>query len=133
MEENLAIEARFSTAFTEDDKVVSYNGSNQDMSVKPDSIWGVYAVPRLPITERVGVYGLVGFSEVKMALTNETISGGEPVEATLTSDSESGLSYGGGVDVKFGGAFGGYAEDVQYLDEDDITVTGMTLGLTYQY
>ena len=133
VEENLSIEARFATTFAEDDKVVSVDGSAQDVSVKPDSLWGVYVIPRLPITERVGVYGLIGFSEVELEYTVEGISGGESVEQALTSDSDSDLSYGGGVDANFVGEIGGYAEYVQYYDADNDELRGLTLGLTYQY
>ena len=107
---NVAIEGRLGIGLQDDDQTVG----PFDVEFDIDRIFGIYAVFQTSGSDSADFYGIVGFSDAEGELS---------VNGVSDSDSESGLSYGFGLNV------GGFnAEYMIYLDEDDIEVSAFSLG-----
>lgn len=132
VEENFFIETRFAGSLAESGEPVSVDGGDYEIAIYPDRLWGVYAIPRLPVTQSIGVYGVLGYSQVGMAIDRKDAAGGDST-FYLLEDERSAVGYGAGADVAFSHQIGGYIEYMQYLDEDDGKLNALSVGLTFNY
>lgn len=118
--DQIAVEGRLGLGAT-DDTVNDY-GVPVDMEV--DRMYGVYLVGHLPLGDQATLYALVGHSNFKATFSAE----GESIP-----ESESGFSYGFGVDLYPSEQFGVNLEYTQYLDETDFDLSAVSLGVKLHF
>jgi outer membrane immunogenic protein len=94
-------------------------GGDIDFSVK--NAVSIFLKGDLDINENANLYGLAGFTKGKFEM--ETVYYSE-------TDSDSGFSYGVGVETKLENDFVISAEYVMYLKEDDYDYSGINLSFT---
>jgi len=114
--ENVAIEGRFGIGLQDDSQNV---GGVLDVDFDIEHLCGVYGVLYLDASNDTSFYGVIGFSQAKGKLSALGVS---------DSDSESGLSYGFGVNIKSLNL-----EYMNYLDEDDLEVTAIAIGYVSRF
>jgi opacity protein-like surface antigen len=113
----LAVEGRIGAGGTSD--TLKINGVSVDMNL--ESFYAVYAKGTLPLGEMFGVYGLVGYNSVK----GKASAGGYSV----TTDSQSGGSYGAGVEINFTKSMSLSAEWARNFSD----TTNLNFGVTYKF
>ena len=105
-----------------------------------DQMLGAFLRAQVPLGDRVKVFGLVGYTEAKLKLesgTGATTGSGQPLDRTAFTESESGMSYGGGVEI---GIFSGLLNDrlklgldyMVYLD-GDVEAKATSVGLRLDF
>ncbi|GHA85489.1 porin family protein [Modicisalibacter luteus] len=121
--DNFALEGRVGTGIADD--TVSVSGI--DVEGEIDHLIGAYGVGYLPLGDSpVSLYGLVGFTQGEATLS----APGYGVEA---SESDSGFSYGVGIEGHFTRQISANLEYVSYLDKSDYEVTAVSLGMNYHF
>jgi opacity protein-like surface antigen len=95
-----------------------------DVRIELDSLIGVYGVAHLPLGDSFRLYGAAGWTEV-------TITTAARAGLSQASDegSEDGFSWGVGGQVDLGETVAVSVEYMQYLDEKDIAVDSLGLGI----
>ncbi|HEX5094158.1 MAG TPA: porin family protein [Burkholderiales bacterium] len=116
----LAIEAR--AGFGVGDDTVTYLGSPVDVSI--DHYFGLYAKGILPLGDAFSVYGVAG------VVGGRVIADGFGYRATR---SDTGLSYGAGIDIALGRRWGLNFEWAELFKDSDFKVQGTSFGMTYRY
>ena len=124
--ENFAVEARYATGVRRGD--VNFNGLPIELEV--DEIYGVYVKGMLPIG-RVSPYLLAGYTQGKETFTVEAAN-------LSASDSDSGASFGIGMDVPLGDHWSLNVEWARLLKgKDDLGVgfkiESLSLGAAYHF
>lgn len=118
-----SVEGRLGTGLDDGEIEMTYEGVPVDVSFELDSLMGVYGLGHLPISDTSSVYGLIGWTRVEATTTAS--AGGYTVSDDGT---ESGLSYGIGAEVGLNDRAALRLEYTSYLDEDDFTFTGISVG-----
>lgn len=113
----IALEARLALGIT-DDTV----GANIDVEL--DSALSVFIKADVPMTAFVNAYGLLGLTRGEI----ETSAGG-----FTASESDTGLSYGLGIEGEINRRTSLSAEYVLYLDENAFEYTGINFGITTRF
>jgi opacity protein-like surface antigen len=113
---NFSIEGRFATGGS--DTVGTF-----DADVELDSLFSIMAKPHTS-GDNVRGYGLLGFSDVDLSADR----GARSVEAD-----DNGFSYGAGVEFAVGESGWINFEYANYLDEDDYTFDGWTIGARFEF
>jgi outer membrane immunogenic protein len=116
----LAVEAR--AGFGVGDDTVTYLGSPVDVSI--DYYFGLYAKGILPLGEAFSVYGVLG------VVGGRVIADGFGYRAAR---SDTGFSYGAGVDLALGRSWGLNFEWAELFKDSDFKVQGTSFGVTYRY
>ena len=119
-----AIEGRLGLGLSEDS--VSATGPDGfggtmtvDVDFEIDRLFGAYAAGYLPLGDVAAAYGLVGITNVKATVSANGFS---------ESDTDTGLSYGVGIDFYPSSGFGITAEYMQYLDESGYDLSAVSIG-----
>ncbi len=105
-----------------------------------DQMLGIYLRAQVPLGERVKVFGLFGYTKAKLEVESGAgamTGSGQPLDRTAFTESESGLSYGGGVEI---GIFPGLLNDrlklgldyMVYLD-GDVEAKATSVGLRLDF
>ncbi|HET9736169.1 MAG TPA: porin family protein [Burkholderiales bacterium] len=115
---NFAIEGRFSTGLTDDDVA---NGA-RDVAV--DFFLGAYAKGILPLTPRIGVYGIAG-------VTYGDLSAGSG--GLRFSGSDADFSYGIGADFVIGATTSINVEWARLFASQDYTLDALSIGLNFKF
>lgn len=123
---NLAIEGRLGIGLS-DDSVGIDLGIPVTVGLDIDNFYGVYLKGRLPIGT-VTPYGLIGWTKGKLTAT--VAGGGISVSG---SDSDSGVSYGLGVDFPVGKTTAINLEYAQLLKGDGYKINGISVGLAFRF
>ncbi|UCB56219.1 MAG: outer membrane beta-barrel protein [Thiotrichales bacterium] len=110
-----SVEGRIAFPLQDDTKTVSGN----DATVGLFGLLGAYGTARLN-WQRYSIYGIAGLSLVE---------GEIKVSSTTQSDSELGISYGAGLDIRFGGTLVNL-EYLSYLDESSFDFDALGIGVT---
>lgn len=115
--ENFAVEGVIGFGLS-DDGVGSFSGAEFEL----DSLFGLYGVGILPVTEEFNVYAKLGLATIKFNDVDSDKSDG------------TGLSYGLGAEVKLNEKFGAAIEyiaypDAEYSDGYDIDVEASAIAL----
>lgn len=97
-------------------------GLGTDLSV--NSFFGGYATINAVNESPVTPYGIIGFTRYELELDGP---------AGSTTDDDSDLSYGAGVNIALSEELSGNVEYMRYVDTDDATVDGIGLGLTLHF
>jgi len=122
--DNVAIEGRIGVGISDD----SISAPGARLSVELENLFGVYLLGHLPIEGIVSPYGLIGFTSAKAKATFEDDFG-----RFSESDSESGFTWGLGVDVRVAQQVSLNAEYVRYLDKSDFDFSAVSLGVNYWF
>jgi hypothetical protein len=116
--QNFAIEGRFGTGLTDDDLA---NGAS-DVAV--DFFLGAYAKGILPLTPRIGVYGIAG-------VTYGDLSAGSG--GLRFSGSDADFSYGIGADFVIGATTSINVEWARLFASQDYTLDALSIGLNFKF
>jgi hypothetical protein len=118
---NFSVEARLSTGLSDDvleDTIVG------PVAIEIDSLAGIYAKGILPLSEKVSLYGLAGYTRAK--LTAEA-------QGVTVSSSESDLSLGVGAEFAMPDGTALSLEYAQLVKGDGFKLTGLTVGLSFKF
>ncbi len=120
-EDYLAIEGRVGFGLEEDSDFVIVN----DVKFEVDSLYGAYVLVQPDLVDGFSFYGIAGFSVVDVSLENADAVG------LSTSNDETGLSLGVGVDLGKSERIKINLEYMIYLDEDDFDFEAISLGVRF--
>src|SRR5690606_23946655 len=123
------------TLMTTDPTPVAVNG---DLGLK--QLFGAYLRASYPFNDRVSIYGLAGYTRVKAEFEGDAnfTAGGTPLNRDGFSESESGNSYGGGIEFNvFSGVLDGNlrltADYMVYLDTSGSEFEAKSVGIQLQF
>ena len=123
--DNFSIEGRLGIGMQDD--TVNVAGI-ADFKLGLDSLIGVYGVGHINLNESSSVYGLLGISRIE-----GTISIPDFPEFGSSSDDDTGLSYGIGVDIGVGKNVALNIEYVQYLNKSDFDISAIGFGVKFGF
>jgi len=96
------------------------------------NLFGIYALGNFPLTSRLDIYGLIGYSSidagVKVDLTSGSFGG-----SVAGGETENGLSYGFGARIGIGNNASLNLEYMSYLDKDEFVVESLNAGVLFNY
>ncbi len=120
---NFAIEGMVGVGMSDDNLKVNGN-TVPGVKMEVDSIFGIYAKPKIKFTPE-----LEGFVRAGFAQSKGTFSGfGEQYSAK-----ESGFSYGLGMSYALNPKTSRNIDYMSYLDKNEVKVNGFTFGLGYKF
>ncbi len=144
----VSIESRMGTGTSKGEGF--HHTAGEDIEITLDSYYGVYLKVGCPHSAPFYVYGILGNSTIDSTVGIETINGYEKIK-----ESNSGVSYGAGLDFNLSGLNGvptwfnllGFefsrfnipenivlsAEYLQYLNNDNVKIGGLNLGAQYRF
>ena len=117
----IALEARLALGITDD---TVRNNINNPVDIDLDTALSVFVKADVPVTPFVNAYGLLGFTRAEI----EASTGG-----LTTSESETGLSYGLGMEGEISRHTSLSIEYVLLLDEDAFEYTAINVGITARF
>ncbi|HET8708505.1 MAG TPA: porin family protein [Pseudomonadales bacterium] len=127
--ENFGAEIRAGFGLSSDS--VSYGTSDADakLELKVDRFVGFYGTVSAPVTPNFKPYLILGYTDVKLSadISFNNVPG-YGTGSVSESDSDSGLSYGVGTDIKLSDKVSLNGEYMQYYDEDDVKLSGIAIG-----
>ncbi|MDX5333632.1 MAG: porin family protein [Gammaproteobacteria bacterium] len=118
--DNLAVEGRIGFGVADD----TVNVLGVDVDVELDNFMGVYGMAHLPVSNSASVYGMLGFTRGELTAS----AGG----ASFT-ETDTGLSFGVGVDFSLNETLSLNAEYARYLDESAYDVNGFAIGASFKF
>ena len=125
---DFSIEGRLGAGLEEDTQFLpEFGASGLDASLELDSIMGVYGLWHIDLSESSAIYGILGASKVKGTVSLPKLP------ASKSSDSETGFSYGIGVDIGFSGKVALNIEYLIYLDKSRVELSAIVLGVTTNF
>ena len=110
---SISVEGRLGIGLQDD----TVNFLNTDVDIEVDSVFGVYGLFHAGSSDNVALYGVLGFTKGKLTAS---------IPGDSISESDSGLSFGVGVDIQ---SFN--IEYMLYLDEDFYSVSALSLGYNF--
>ena len=123
------------TLMTTDPTPVAVNG---DLGLK--QLLGAYLRASYPFNERVSIYGLAGYTRIKAEFEGDAnfTAGSTQLNRDSFSESESGNSYGGGIEFNvFSGVLDGNlrltADYMVYLDKSGSEFEARSVGVKLQF
>lgn len=121
---NVAVEGRFALGLSDDTVRVFVPGTGYvDIDLKLENAISLFVKADLPVAPTAKLYGLIGFTQAE----TKAKARGYPVSV---SNSDSGLSYGVGVEVGVNNGIYIGAEYIMYINESDYDYTGINIGVT---
>lgn len=117
---NLALEGRVGFGLGDD----SQRESSGIVDAELDRLFGIYVAGHIPVGSAASIYGLVGYTDAEADFSAGPFS---------VSGSDSGGSFGAGVDLYLGESVGLNAEYVRYLEEDDYEFSAMSAGVKFMF
>jgi opacity protein-like surface antigen len=105
------------------DNIKVYGSSGDELGsaeTKIDYMTSIFVKPELPITERLSIYGLAGWSHGEVSVDNE-------------SENESDMSYGFGFNVAVNEQTHVYLDWVELMDKNGLEVSSISLGASYRF
>lgn len=93
-----------------------------------DNFYGAYGTLNLANESPVTPYAILGFTRVELKAEYEGA-----VASASTSEDESGMSYGVGLNVDIAPNVAGNLEYMRYYDDDDVTIDGLGVGATFRF
>ncbi len=123
--DNIAVEAHVNLGMDSDTVAVPVDSStNINVDVELKSAASLFLKGDLEVSPNFNLYGLLGFSQVKVDATAS--AQGFSYSASTT---DTGLSYGAGAEVGFGDQVFVSAEYISYISEDEYDYNGINLGV----
>ena len=123
---NFTIEGRLGSGLKDDTHKLPEFGNN-NFSLELDSLLGVYGTGHFNLSEKSSVYGVLGGSKV------EGTSSLPDFTSLESSEDNSGISYGIGVDIGFGSSWILNIEYMRYLDDDNFNLDVGSIGVAYRF
>ncbi len=101
------------------------------LDLQLDYLYGLYIRGEYPVSKRVNVYGILGYTKARISgtltFTDEYLFYYyEPIEKKET---DSDFSYGGGIEFLFNSKFAFNLEYMHYVDNADVDVSAFVAGL----
>ena len=97
------------------------------VKVEIDNMFGIYGVGHLPVSERVDLYGVIGYSQGEATATVVGIPG------ATASDDDSDLSFGVGADFLITDKFSLNIEYMSYLSKSEFDTDALSLGVNFYF
>lgn len=119
--DGFSLEGRFGIGLQDD----SINIFGTDVSLKLDTLFGIYGVGHVSINATSSVYGLIGFTQAEATVSAPGF--------TSESDDESGLSFGVGANISVGNDVALNIEYTQYLNKSDFDLSAIGIGATFSF
>lgn len=126
MTDTFAIEGRIGFSMS-DDTYTDFIGDT--LTVEVDSLFGVYGVARMPMSDKASLYGLFGYTQASIGAT--AVISGTPLD--LGTLDESGMSFGFGGDFAIGDNASFNAEFISYMSGTDYDATAFSLGVSFEF
>ena len=102
------------------------------VQAEPNSLLGAYVLLGTPTDRALRAYALLGVSRVEMDLeATLSVAGEDMTLSERVSDGD--VSYGVGIDWKPAERMAFHLEYVQYYDEDDTSIGGLSVGFTMEF
>ena len=130
---NFAVEGRFAIPMGDDTQTATYTDSagnflgSVQVTTELDSLFGVYALGIIPVNQAVNLYGALGWTDIGAKYSAPGVS---------SSESDSGISYGFGVEANFDVA-SLTVEYMQYYDDTtegvDVTFDALSVGFVMPF
>lgn len=95
-----------------------------DVTLDIDSMFGLYAIGHINIIPALSLYGVLGITQVKATVSAPELQ---------STDSESGFSYGIGTDISISEGTQINFEYTQYLDESNVDISALSIGLKFNF
>ena len=125
---NFSVEARLGTGLDDDTQFVPELGVDGiNATLELDTIMAAYGVGHMDLAESISAYGMLGVSRVSAT------AAGQGFPASRESDSESGFSYGAGVDVDVSDSVALNVEYTQYLNTSDADLGVIAVGAVFEF
>ena len=119
-----ALEGRLGLALGDDTDRKTLNGTQTDITLSPDPMWGLYGVGHLDVSDNFSLYAVVGYTK---AQTSADISDG--TTTVSVSDDDDGFSAGGGVEFAITRSLSLTLEYMSYLRNKGYDASGYTIGI----
>ena len=120
---NFAVEGLVAFGMSDDD--VKLNGNTVARSnFKVDNVFGIYAKPKVKLTPELEGFVRAGFAQSK---------GTASLNGQSSSASESGFSYGLGLNYALNKTTSLNVDYMSYLDKNESKATGFTFGVGYKF
>ena len=113
---NLAVEGRFGAGLADDTQTVL----GVPIAIEVDSFLSIFLKGTASVSKRVGIYGLVGYSDVEVTASAPGVS---------VSASGDGISFGLGLDL--GETWN--IEYVNYIDENNASLSSLNIGANFAF
>lgn len=124
---NFAVEGRVLTGLSDDSADFNIpSTAAATVNVDVASVFGVYAKGILPLSDAVSLYGLAGYSRVKLKLEVPAFGGSD-----ASSDSDVSLGFGADFALNESTSLG--LEYMQLYSDGGEKVNGLTLGLSFKF
>jgi opacity protein-like surface antigen len=124
---NWGIEGRVSLGLASGDKDTTVLTVPVNIEVNLDSSYALLGVANYPVSEKFNVFVKAGLASVARSGTGTIISTGQSVD--IPSDTATSVTYMGGASYAFTKRFLVEFEAGSYYDKDNISVTGVGLGI----
>ncbi len=98
-----------------------------EATLEVDNMFGVYGVGHLPVSQRVDLYGLFGYSKAEASAAVPSVPGAN------ASGDESDLSLGVGADFLLTDAFSLNIEYTSYIGKSEFDLKAFALGVNYYF
>ncbi|ABM62051.1 porin family protein [Halorhodospira halophila] len=122
--EYVSVEGRAGFGIGDDSVTVSEGATSVDVDVELDYLFGGYVRGHLPVGDALALYGIVGLTGGQMTAEANGFS---------YSQSDTGASFGAGVDIHVGDAASANFEYMQYLDEAGYEIDALSAGLVGRF
>ena len=120
--DNIAVEGQFSFGLGDD--TISADGINIDLELK--QAISLFVKGDLNLSETVNLYGLLGFTKGKLKASASEFD-------FSVTESDSGLSYGAGIELNTANGLNFSVEYLMYLSEDTYDYSGVNLGIAKKF
>jgi len=121
-----SLEGRLGFGIGDDTNNVTIPGLGTfETTLELDSMYGIYAVGHIPVSQRVDLYGALGYSDAETKLTVAGASGSGTI-------SDSDLSIGLGADFLVSNHFSLNIEYMSYIS-GDFDLDALSLGVNYNF
>jgi len=129
--QNLSVEARFGTGTGDDSVSGTVSGFSFNSTFEIDQIMGLYATGHLPVGNAFKLYGFAGVTQTEFVFSVEVPA--FPGLNSTTTESDTSLSYGAGVDINIGKAMAINLEYATYYVDSEDSIGSMSAGITYSF
>lgn len=125
----LALEAQYGFALDSDD----IENADNSQKLKLNSLYGVYAKPRLVISDSFALVGSLGYNDFDYDIERASNASVDGSNGTRTSFSDSGFAWGAALQLQLTPAVRLAFEYNQHYDEDDVDMFDAGFAVTYVF
>ncbi len=126
---HFAVEARLGTGLSDDSASQVEDGINLKIDLETDYIASAFVKGIIPAGP-VELYGLLGYTHAELDAKVTAVGEGISISETF---SDSDISYGVGLAFQPTAASSIFVEYMNFYDDDDIEISGYTLGFNFSF